>query len=498
MMNLAHVLDGKPGDAPALVSRGEVTTYGQLAEQAGRLRGGLGRLGVQPGDRVAVLAANNWYFVVGYLAALGVGAAVVPLNPTSPPAELQRELAAVGARVAIAGPSARDAMTRLQQGEDRLETVILAGEADFPGAVNLDEVMRGAATPVVERDDGDIAVMIFTAGTAGAPKPAMLSHGSLRTNLEQVRSHPGRRLDPADVLFGVLPLFHIFGLNVMLNLALWAGASVVLVERFEPDAALETIQARGVTIVGGAPAMFAALATIPGVRGDELRGVRLAISGAAPLTEEVAAAFAGRFGQPLWQGYGLTEAGPVVTSSIVGGDVRPTSIGVPLPGLEVRLVDVDGEDALEGDPGEIWVRGPNVFGGYWGDEEATARALSPDGWLRTGDLAVADADGYLYLVDRVKDVIIVSGFNVFPAEVEDALRAHPAVADAAVVGRPHPYSGETVAAYVVVHPGAAVEEDELIAWAAHRLARYKCPTKVTFVPELPRSVAGKVLRRTLS
>jgi len=211
----------------------------------------------------------------------------------------------------------------------------------------------------------------------------------------------------------------------------------------------------------------------------------------------VAEAFQARFDRPIWQGYGLTETAPIVSSSLVGGEPKRGSIGLPLPGIDVRLVDADGEDSLAGDPGEIWVRGPNVFPGYWNDAEATALVLTDDGWLKTGDIAVTDDDGYLYLVDRAKDLIIVSGFNVFPAEVEEVLLEHPGIAEAGVVGVNHPYSGEAVKAYVVSRPGRHLEEDEVIEFTAERLARYKCPTKVTFVESLPQGLVGKVLRRAL-
>ncbi len=225
--------------------------------------------------------------------------------------------------------------------------------------------------------------------------------------------------------------------------------------------------------------------------------MRLALTGAAPLPPDVATDFRDRFNLPLRQGYGLTEASPVVTSSLLGGEPRPFSIGTVLPGIEVRLVDEEGEDALEGDAGEIWVRGPNVFAGYWEDAEATAQAKTDDGWLRTGDVAVTDDDGYLYLIDRAKDLIIVSGFNVYPAEVEEALIEHPGVAGVAVVGVNHPHSGETVKAFVVAAPGVHLEEDQLIEFVSKRLARYKCPTKITFVDELPHGLGGKLLRRNL-
>jgi long-chain acyl-CoA synthetase len=224
--------------------------------------------------------------------------------------------------------------------------------------------------------------------------------------------------------------------------------------------------------------------------------VRIAVSGAAKMPVETSQLLEDRFGVRVEEGYGLTEASPVVTSA-TGADAPRGSIGAPLPGVEVRLVDADGDDTLIGDAGELWVRGPNVFRGYWHEPEATASALTADGWLRTGDIAIVDDDGNLFLVDRVKDLIIVSGFNVFPAEVEEVLIEHPAVDAVAVVGVPHPHSGEAVKAYVVLEPGRSAEEDDLIDWCAERLARYKCPTKVMFVDELPQGLAGKVLRRAL-
>ena len=497
MTNLATIGDRGEPDATALVSRGRPTTYGELADQVARLRGGLARLGVEPGDRVALLAANNPWFVVGYLATLGAGAVAVPLNPASPAAELRAELNAVGPRVAMVGASGRDAMAGLGAGATPLEHVLVPDGVDLAGATGLDEVMDGEPGAIAARDDDDLAVLVFTSGTGGSPKAAMLTHGNLLANLEQMQRHPGRRLDPDDVAFGVLPAFHIFGLNVVIGLTLYAGASMVLVERFDPASALETIKNHRITIVAGAPPMFQAWATMPDADPGALRSVRLAVSGAAPLPPEVGAAFEARYGVPLFQGYGLTEASPTVTSSVVGGTPRPGSIGCALPGIEVRLVDDDGEDALHGDEGEIWVRGPNVFAGYWKDAEATSAALTPDGWLRTGDVAIADDDGYLYLVDRIKDLVIVSGFNVYPAEVEDVLLEHPGVAEVAVVGMSHPHTGETVRAFVVVAPAAHLEEDEVIEFCAGRLARYKCPTKITFVEELPHGLGGKLLRRAL-
>lgn len=498
-MNLASIVDPHDEAAVALISRGQRITYGELRGMAAELRGGLASLGIEPGDRVALVVANNPLFVAGYLAVLGLGAVAVPLNPASPSAEIRGELTAVGARAALVGPSGRDAFAGIGPGATPLEHIVAPAGVDLPGATVLEEVSGAAPRPAVDRDPGDLAVLAFTSGTAGAPRAAKLTHGNLLANLDQVQRHPGRALGPDDVCLGVLPLFHIFGLNVVLGLTLHAGASVLLVERFDPASALDSLRNHGVTVVPGAPPMFQAWSTMPIADDDEddpFATVRLAVSGAAALSPDVAAAFRSRFGLEIFEGYGLTEAAPTVTSS-VGARPRPGSVGVPLPGLEVRLVDDDGDDVVVGDAGEIWVRGPNVFSGYWEDDEATARALTQDGWLRTGDVGIVDDEGFLYLVDRAKDIVIVSGFNVYPAEVEQTLREHPNVADAAVVGVPHPHSGETVKAFVVAADGRPVEEDQLTEFCAGRLARYKCPTKITFVEQLPQGAGGKLLRRSL-
>lgn len=497
-MNLASLIEGHTDSAVALISRGKPTTYGELRAQVGAVRGALSSMGVQPGDRVAVASANNPVFPLAYLAALGSGAVVVPLNPASPTPELDRELRSVRPRVLFYGPAARAAISGLVLSDCGIENVVASDGDALDGARPLADLLSAAECPIVDREPGDLAVLAFTSGTAGAPKAAMLTHGNLLANISQIQHHPGRALRSDDVALGALPMFHIFGLNVVLGLTLRAGGSVVLVERFDPATALETISRHSITMVAGAPPMFSAWASLPDADPTAFSSVRLAVSGAAPLAESVAVAFEDRYGISVMEGYGLTEASPVVTSSVIGGRPKRGSVGLPLPGVEVRLVDEEGEDALLGDPGEVWVRGPNVFSGYWQDPDASAAVLSGDAWLRTGDIAVADDDGYLYLVDRSKDLVIVSGFNVFPAEVEEVLMSHPAIGDAAVVGVSHPHTGEAVKAFVVARAGQHLEEDEVIAFCANHLARYKCPVKVMFVDEIPHSAAtGKVLRRQL-
>ena len=495
LTNLARIIEGHDPDRAALISRNRETTYRQLGDQVARLRGGLAAHGVTTGDRVALLCGNNRFFVISYLAAVGLGAIAVPLNPTSPGTEIQRELAEVGASLAVVGPTARTAWSHVDRAAiPTLSTVVFA-EGEAPdGTVPLDALMAADPVPIVDVAPDHVAALMFTSGTAGPPRAAMLSHGNLLANIEQGRSVSDRtRAD--DVVYGVLPLFHIFGLNVVLGLSLGVGATVLLVQRFDPATAVQSIVQRRVTVVPGAPPMWVAFAHFDELPADAFASVRLALSGASRLAPAVAELFEERFGVTIHEGYGLTEAAPVVTSS-VGMPSKPGSVGRVLAGQEVRLVGDDGHDVPAGDAGEVWVRGPNVFLGYWNDPEATERVLH-DGWLRTGDVGVVDDDGYLYLVDRAKDLIIVSGFNVYPAEVEEVLVGHPAVAEAGVLGVPHPHHGEAVKAYVVLADGQSVDEDTLIDYARDYLASYKCPTKVLFVDSLPRNAAGKLIRREL-
>lgn len=494
-VNLAAIIEGHPDDDIALISRNRPTTYGKLRQQVGSLRAALTAQGITVGDRVGLLFGNERYFVVSYLAVVGVGAIAVPLNATSPSAEIAQELATVGAKAVMVGPMARDAWKAVDRASVPTVSIVIGTDGhDVDGALILDDLLGGEPSAITDVEADAVAALLFTSGTAGSPKAAMLTHGNLLANIEQGRASSGA-LTRDDVVFGVLPLFHIFGLNVVLGLTLAAGGRVVLVQRFDPSTALDSIRDRGVTVIPGAPPMWVAWAQFLEADSNAFANVRLALTGAAKMPEEIARTFEARFGLPLREGYGLTEASPVVTSS-VGIEPRIGSIGVPLPGVTIRLVDESGDDALDGDSGELWVKGANVFAGYWEDPEATARALTRDGWLRTGDIAIVH-DGYLSIVDRAKDLVIVSGFNVYPTEVEHVLAGAPGVREVAVVGVPHPHTGEAVKAFVVVEPGANIDEEQLIQYCGEQLARYKCPTKVLFVDALPYGLGGKVLRREL-
>lgn len=495
VVNLATELLAAAERAPesiALDHDGTRTGYGALAESVRRLAGGFVALGVEPGARVAIVAANQPDFVTTYLATLWLGAVAVPLNPTSAPGELRHALEEVEATLAVVGPAGRDVVTR-----SGATTRVLGAGCELQAAVSpWSQVQAGDARGATDRDDDDLAVLLYTAGTAGRPKAAMLSHGNLAANIDQVQAHPTLHVEADDVGLAVLPFFHIFGLNTGLGVSMSAGASQVLVTDFDPRSSLLRARETGCTLVAGVPAMWAAWCEAD-APDDSLATVRAAFSGAAPLSPALAQRVRDRFGIELHEGYGLTEASPVVTSSGIDDRDRGATIGPPLPGVEVRLVDADGHDVLVGDPGEVWVRGPNVFSGYWHDDEATRRVLTDDGWLRTGDVAVAGEDGWLSLVDRAKDLVIVSGFNVYPAEVEDVLRDHPRVAEAAVVGVDDDRTGEAVVAYVVPTSGATLDEAELREFCTPRLARYKVPSVVEIVSELPRNLVGKVLRRAL-
>ncbi len=499
-MNIASIIDGHPDDHVAIVSRNRPTTYATLRDQVSRVRGGLAALGVGAGDRVALLCGNGRFFVEAYLAVVGLGAVIVPLNPTSPAPEIEREIVTVGAKVVMVDPVAANAWTAVDRA--RVPTVehVVATEPGTQGAtfgdVTFEQLVAAEPHGVVDVDVDTLAALMFTSGTAGSPRAAMLSHGNLLGNLNQSRS-PAGEIYPEDVIFGVLPLFHIFGLNVVLGMGLLRGATVVLVQRFDPSTALDTIRDRGISVIFGAPPLWLSFSQFDDAPADSFATVRLALTGAARMPEDSIRRLHDRFGIDLAEGYGLTEASPVVTSS-AGQEIRPGSVGKAVQGVQVRIVDEAGDDVLVGDTGEIWVKGPNVFQGYLDDPEQTARVITKEGWLRTGDIALADDDGYLYLVDRAKDLIIVSGFNVYPAEVEEVLAEHPAVGEVGVVGVPHPHSGEAVKAFVVLAPGKSVDEDTLIDWCQDHLARYKCPSKILFVDVLPRNVNGKLCRVALS
>jgi long-chain acyl-CoA synthetase len=502
-VNVADLLRetaGRVPDKAAIVFRGRPITYAELDERVDLTAAALAGLGVKKGDRVALLAGNVPEFVYGLYGAVRIGAIACPLNVMLTPEELGYILVDCGAKVAITELSTLAGLLSNREATEDLKTVIVIGGPPAPpGTLSLEESLGGAGElPAVVTDPDDLAVIAYTAGTTAAPKGAMLTQANLLANLDQMAQVEAIVPTENDVVLMALPLFHIYGLNVTLGLTLKTGATAVLVERFDPAETLDLVELHGITVLVGAPPMFAGWleAAASSSRGESLAGVRLAVSGASALPSQVFEAFRQEFGVTVWEGYGLTEAAPAVTSNGVGTRAKPGSIGLPLPGIEVRLVDEGGDDVEDGDPGEIYVGGPNVFGGYWGRPDESGEVLE-EGWLKTGDVAYQDEDGYLFLVDRKKDLVIVSGFNVFPKEVEDAIERHPSVAEAAVVGIPDDRTGEAVQAWVVPIEEQSLTPEGLLEFLEGHLARFKWPKDIRIVDELPHHVTGKVLRRML-
>ena len=476
-----------PKTALVIASSGDKISFSDLDREADRVATGLSKEGVGNGDRVALGMHNVPHFIYSYFGILRAGAAVVPLNVMLTEDEVGRVLDDSGARAALVAPPFASVVEAAAQ---RSATKVFS-TSDWEALGPL-----GDPAPDPEVGEESLAVLAYTSGTTGEPKGVMLSHGNLLANLDQQMSIPEMHVTEDDVLLLALPLFHIFGLNVTLGLLVMNAAKGVIVEKFEPVPVLDVIQKHKVTVLFGAPPMYTAWSATPGADQYDLSSVRIAISGAAPLPADVLREFRDIFNVQIYEGYGLTETAPTLCSNRMTENPKPGSIGKPLPGIELRLLDDAGNDVELGDPGEIVVRGPNVFQGYWHREDAT-RQVFRDGWFRTGDIAVQDEEGYLYLVDRKRDLIIVSGFNVFPSEVESALLQNTAIAEAAVIGQPHPYTGETVKAFVVLEPGVDATPEELLADVHNRLARFKCPTSLEIVESLPHLLTGKVLRRAL-
>jgi long-chain acyl-CoA synthetase len=484
-------------DKTALIFHDQPVKYSEVDREIDRAAAGFAALGIERGDRVAVLVHNVPHFVYAYHGLLRAGAVMIPLNTGYTFEEVSYILADAEARAVVVAEPFIGTVDGLRDTLPMIEHVIVAGSHAPVGAITWEQMLgRGGEAPLVAPAGDELAVIAYTSGTTGKPKGAMLTHGNLLANLDQMAQVPQLAEAEDDVVLLALPMFHIYALNVILGLTLRVGAAAVLMERFDAVGSLDAIERHRVTVLFGAPPMFIAWLHTPGVDRYDLSKVRLAVSGAAPLPGMVLEDFRRRLGITIWEGYGLTETAPGLTSNAMGEHAKPGSIGKPLPGVELRIVDAHGEDVEEGDPGEIIVRGPNVFHGYWRQQEASDEALR-DGWFRTGDVGYADSDGYVFLVDRKKDLILVSGFNVYPREVEDAIYRHPKVADVAVIGVPHPYTGEAVKAFVVLKPGESATEEEILDFCRKYLARFKCPGVIEFVAELPHLPTGKVLKRAL-
>ncbi len=475
-VNFADILRDtaqRHGERPALVDGDRRLTWSELDQAVDRTAQGLAAAGLVPGYRVLLLVANSIEFVTSYLGILRAGLVAVPLNTGLTKPELATVTAHSGARLAIAGPGLAD----------RFEGV---------RTVAPDE-LQGDAPLLPSKDPETLAVLLYTSGTSGDPRAAMLTHRALAANVRNLGELGEDRMGPEDVVLGVLPMFHAFGLNAVLGWAVATGAALVVEQRFDPEETLAMVRQYGVTRLPLAPPALHALLTRSDLR-ESLKTVKVVLTGASTLDRALADRFEQAAGLHVHQGYGLTEASPGVTTTLGEVEPKPGSVGRPLPNVEVRIADEQGEDVEGDDPGEILIRGGNLFSGYWPD---AVDGPDAEGWYRTGDVGFLDAEGDLFLVDRLRELIIVSGFNVFPSEVEDVLVGAPGVREVAVIGVPSEETGEAVKAFVVPLPDASVDVTAVREYAEGRLARFKCPVEIEVTDYLPHSVTGKVAKGRL-
>jgi long-chain acyl-CoA synthetase len=470
---------------PAIRLDDLVVTYAELDDLTARTAGWLRERGVQPGDRVGVMLPNVVAFPAFYFGVLRAGATVVPINPLLKSGEIEHYFDDSGAKLALVWATAADEAK-------------MAAEATGTEIVVVDDdtMASTAGWPAIPDDlpraEDDTAVILYTSGTTGTPKGAQLTHANLYRNCMAFNGLFD--LSSTDVVMGCLPLFHAFGQSNGLNATIAAGASLTLVPRFNATAVLRLIERHRVTVFEGVPTMYVTLLnTDAGV--VDTTSLRMCISGGAALPVEVLRGFRKAFGAMILEGYGLSETSPTATFNRPE-QTKTGSIGVPIDGVELRLVNRDGSDTAPGETGEIAIRGHNVMKGYWNQPETTAAAIV-DGWFRTGDLATRDDDGFYFIVDRKKDLIIRGGFNIYPREIEEVLYQHPAVREVAVIGVPHPTHGEEVAAAIRLRPARTATPEELRDYVKARVAPYKYPRHVWLVDALPHGPTGKIVKREI-
>jgi len=488
MTNLAALLVDtaeRHPEKPALRLGDEVLDYASLLDAARRTAALLRAQGVEPGDRVGLVSPNVPAFPVAFYGALIAGAVVVPMNPLLKAPEVEYYLNDSGARAIFVGGEMVD--------EALLAARTVGADAIVLG-VHGPEGLTEERAELVDRAPDDTAVLLYTSGTTGHPKGAELTHDNLASNTRTCVETLFGASD-GDVIMGCLPLFHVFGLTCALNGAVLSGSCLTLLPRFDPVEALRAIERHGVTVFEGVPTMYAALLQAADQVDADVSTLRLCSSGGASLPLAVLRGFEERFGSPILEGYGLSETSPVASFNHLDRERKAGSIGTPIRGVEMALIDNDGTVIEEPEVvGEIVIRGENVMKGYWGRPEATAEAIV-DGWFRSGDLARRDEEGYYYIVDRKKSLIIRGGYNVYPTEIEEVIYQHPAVAEAAVVGIPHESLGEEVGAAVALKPGAEATPDEIRDFVKERVAAYKYPRHLWLVDVLPKGATGKIQRR---
>jgi len=492
--NLATILTDtaeRHGQRTALKLDDTEVSYEVLAEGTARFAGLLKSKGFAAGDRVGVMLPNVPYFAIAYYGTLRAGGTVVPMNVLLKGRETAFYLTDPGAKIVVAW---HDFMDAAQQGADE------AGAEAVPVEPGKFEQLLAQAEPdrsMAEVDEDQTAVILYTSGTTGQPKGAELTHANMHSNCSIAADTLGE-ITEEDILLGALPLFHSFGQTCSLNACIYKGGTLSMIPRFDPDKALEIIERDKVSLFQGVPTMFGAMLHSANADSADVSSLRLCMSGGSAMPEEVMRAFEEKFGCKVLEGYGLSETSPVASFNHPDRPSKPGSIGTPIEGVEMKLIDDDGNDVGEGEIGEIAIRGHNVMKGYYDREDATKESIDEDGWFKTGDMGKRDEDGYYFIVDRKKELIIRGGYNVYPREIEEILYEHPAIAEVAVVGVPDEKMGEEVGAAVVLKPGQEAEVEEIRSFVKEQVANYKYPRRIWLADELPKGPTGKILKREIS
>ncbi|WHY90093.1 long-chain-fatty-acid--CoA ligase [Neobacillus cucumis] len=480
-------------DSIAYIYEDKSVTYKEFSQLVDRVAAGLSAQGVGKGDGVALILGNSPEFIISYYGILRLGAFVVPINPLFTQGEIGYILENSQAKAVIAHVSVEPKLTDVRKQLDNLKLVIYTETEDQEWTWK--QLTRTSThfyeSPSINQED--LAVILYTSGTTGKPKGAMLSHRNLASNADSISKL--LELQNIDRVVAVLPMFHVFCMTVCLSAPIATGATILIQPKFSPAEVVRAISDRKATVFAGVPTMYSFINQLPEVTAEEFSSIRVCISGGASIPVELLQKFQNKFNVSILEGYGLSETAPLVAINPLKGTRKPGSIGVNIPGVISKVVNEWGNELPRGAVGELVVQGPNVMKGYLGMPEATSAAFM-DGWFYTGDLATMDEEGYLYIVDRKKDIIIVGGYNVYPREVEEVLYQHPAIVEAAVIGVPDGEYGEIVKAYVTVKD-EKITINDIIQFCQDKLVKYKLPSQVEILEELPKNSTGKILRREL-
>jgi long-chain acyl-CoA synthetase len=491
--NLLRSAESNP-DATALSFGHETITYGELLARANRLANGLRSLGLDENSKVAILLRNCPQFVISYYAVLSLGAVAVPLCYMCLAEEVEKIVCDSMVETLITNFEFDDLVKELQASMcSQISRIIVSEAPELEGVVQYEKLVEGQSDKfeAVDRDDDDVAVLLYAPTSSSVVRGCMLTHSNLDWNAGIVGEF--YRLGPNDVIMGVLPFFAAYGQSCVMNAGIKAGSSLVLQESFIPGEVLKSLQHEQVTAFFGVPTMYVYILNHPLIYQYDLSLVRLWTCGGAPFSREVMERWNNELGAKICEGYGLSEAGPVVSLMPDEGTYKVGSVGIPMKGIEVKVVDEEGKELGHGEVGELLVKGPNIMKGYYNKPEETEKVLR-DGWLYTGDMVYIDDDGYIFIVGRKKDLIIRGGFNIYPREIEEVLVSHPLISEAAVVGVPNKYLGEEVKAYVKQKPGSKLTEEMVLEYCEEKLPYYKTPKFVVFVRSFKKDPSGQILK----